>query len=130
MWRKPCVLNVMGLFGVEGGIEESKLNVGDYTGMTNVGGHFPSAKSSQPKSLKNRRVFPYLWLRAWIILCNFMSHFLHSSKKELCTHRMLRQPFRDLAMIRKKAGLVRGGFGLNPAMNRTVMVNDIPPMNA
>lgn len=114
----------------KGGIEESKLNVGDYAGMTNVGGTFPIGEVfTEPKSLeKTEGSFLIYGFAGMDHLVQFHEPFPALVKEGIVYAPDAPPAFQEiLAMIRKEERvLVREiGFGLNPAMNRTVMVNDI-----
>lgn len=115
----------------DGPMEESKLNVGDYRGMKNVGGTFPIGEvftEAQDLSKTNGEILIY-GLAGLDHMVQIHEPFLAIIKEgiieaspeapEIFHH--------TLGLIREQErALVREfGLGLNPAMNRTHVLNDI-----
>ena len=115
----------------EGGMEPAKLNIGDYTGMENVGGTFPIGEVfSEPKDLKQ--------INGEAMLAGFagMDHTLKQPtpfkvtvKQGILTagddapaefHEIL-----DLIRADEEVTVREFGLGFNPAMDEQRIVNDI-----
>ncbi len=113
-----------------GSMEESKLNVGDYAGMTNVGGTFPIGEVfTEPKDLTKTNGDVLIYGFAGMDhLVQLHEPFPATIREGIFYAPLAPQAFQEiLAMIRdQERVLVREfGLGLNPAMGRTRMVNDI-----
>jgi hypothetical protein len=112
-------------------MEEAKLNVGDYAGMKNVGGTFPIGEvftESQDLGKANGELLIY-GLAGADHMVQIHEPFLATVKEGIIDAPAgSPQIFQDtIALIRaQERSLVREiGFGLNPAMDRTRVVNDI-----
>lgn len=114
----------------ESPMEEAKLNVGDYNGMTNVGGTFPIGEVfTEPKDLSKTNgdllVYGFAGMDH---LVQLHDPFPATIREGIFYAPHAPQAFQEiLAMVRlQERMLVREfGLGLNPAMGRTRMVNDI-----
>lgn len=114
----------------EGGMETAKLNVGDYTGMTNVGGTFPIGEVfTEPKDLS--RVNGEAMLFAFAGTDHFVQ--IHEPFRIRIENGVLTEhegPPSFKEVLAQIAGeeqiLVREfGLGLNPAMGKHAMLSDI-----
>ncbi len=111
-------------------MEEAKLNVGDYHDMTNVGGTFPIGEVfTEPKDLSKTNgdllVYGFAGMDH---LVQLHTPFPATIREGIFYAPHAPQAFQDiLAMIRLQERVLAReiGFGLNPAMDRIRMVNDI-----
>ena len=114
----------------EGGMEPAKLNVGDYAGMANVGGTFPIGEVfSEPRDLSRVNGDAMLFAFAGIDH-HVQMHAPFRIRVEggvLVSHEGPAEFEAVLAQIRsEEAVLVREfGLGLNPAMGKTRLLDDI-----
>lgn len=111
-------------------MEDAKLNVGDYSGMTNVGGTFPIGEvftESKDLSKTNGDLLVY-GFAGMDHLVQLHDPFPATIREGIFSAPHAPQAFQDiLAMIRLQERVLAReiGFGLNPAMGRVRMVNDI-----
>ncbi len=114
-----------------GGMEPSKLNIGDYTGMNNIGGTYPIGEVfSEAKDLTmvngEAMVFGFAG--------NDHSVQIHEPFTIQIVNGMLQRPTEgpevfkaiyDLVASEEEPWIREFGFGLNPAIDRTHLVSDI-----
>lgn len=114
----------------EGGMEETKLNIGDYRGMKNIGGTFPIGEVfSEPKDFTrvNGEVMIFAFADTGHIVRLYTPFRMRIAQGVVISH----DGPPSFAAILQQIGdeeqvLVREfGIGLNPAMGKHRVVNDI-----
>ncbi len=113
-----------------GGMEEAKLNIGDYKDMKNVGGTFPIGEVfTEPKELANTNgeflIYGFADMEHRV---QIQEPFLAIVKDGILECPEAPQIFQDtLTMIREQERVLgrEFGLGLNPAMHHHRVVNDI-----
>ena len=115
----------------EGGMEDAKLNIGDYSGMKNVGGTFPIGEVfTEAKDLTkvngSLKIFAFAGEDHKVKL--FTPFTAHVTEGILTAGEDAPEEFRKLLLLiaEDEPVTVREfGLGLNPAMGKHALVNDI-----
>ncbi len=115
----------------EGGMEEAKPNLGDYTGMTNIGGTFPIGEVfTEPKDFAgvngSVRIFAFAGMDHCLRI--FDPFMVHIEKGIIVSSDNAPQEFHEiLDLIRQDEEVMVREFGmsLNPAMGKHAIVNDV-----
>lgn len=118
------------VFRYNGPMEEAKLNVGDYTGMQNIGGTFPIGEVfTEPRDLTctNGDILIYGFAGSDHLVqihepfrATIQAGILESPQAPAAFQEVL-----DLIRAEERVLVREFGLGLNPAMDRTRVVNDI-----
>lgn len=114
----------------EGGMEDAKLNVGDYAGMKNVGGTFPIGEVfSEPKDLAGVNGEAMIFAFAGIDhLVQIHRPFKIRVEAGMLTSHEGPEGFQavlDQIGVAEKVLVREFGIGLNPAMSKTRTLSDI-----
>jgi len=114
----------------EGGMEPTKLNIGDYEGMTNVGGTFPIGEVfSEPKDLSGVNGEAMIFAFAGIDhLVQIHRPFKIRIEAGMITAHEGPEGFQavlDQISVAEKVLVREFGIGLNPAMGKSRVLDDI-----
>jgi hypothetical protein len=114
----------------EGGMEPAKLNIGDYTGMKNVGGTFPIGEVfSEPTDLAkvNGEAMLFAFARTNHLVSMYDPFKIVIKEGVLVSHEGPQdfQDVLDLISLDEKILVREFGLGLNPHMGKTRMIDDI-----
>ena len=115
----------------DGGMEEAKLNLGDYTGMTNIGGTFPIGEvftEAKDFSKVNGSVKIFAFAGMDHCLRLFKPFTVHIKESMIVGSEDAPQEFHDILELvgQDEPVMIREfGMSLNPAMGKEHIVNDV-----